>query len=66
MVVPTQVPLASVPVEAQTVLGVPQQAVPPCTVCVHVAAQQKPELVGSRKDELCQLIDLSTQQFESS
>jgi hypothetical protein len=62
----TQVPVVSAPMEALLVIVVPKPAVPHCTPFVPFSAQWKPQLAGSRKDELRRLIARSAQQFESS
>jgi hypothetical protein len=66
MVMPSQVPILYVPIEAHASPSVPLPAVPPCSDRDPVAASWKPELVGSKQDELRQLVARSTQQFESS
>jgi hypothetical protein len=55
-----------VQVEAQAAPSVPLPEVLLGSHRDHVAAQQKTEVVGSKKYELRQLIAWSTQQFESS
>jgi hypothetical protein len=64
MVVPSQVPTLYVPIKAQAAPIVSLPAVPPYYVEDPVFAAQKHELVGSKQDELRQLVARYTHQFE--